>query len=118
MDTFGDAEKAADPRWKYLYAGGGGALGVGVVAALLVAASGGSWADGFRWILYLLAAATLSGILGLIFGLPRALSDYQPAAAERYKGNSNLEEISDWLTKLLVGVGLVQLPRCRTSCAG
>lgn len=97
------------PRWNYLYSGGVGAIGVGLLGSLFVAASGDAWTDGFRWILYLLAAAAASGILGLIFGLPRSLSNFQPTATERYRGNSNLEEISDWLTKLLVGVGLVQL---------
>lgn len=95
--------------WRYLYGGGVAALTTGLIGALLVAATGRSWTDGFQWVLYLLAAAGLAAVLGLIFGLPRALSSFQPTATERYKGNSNLEEISDWLTKLLVGVGLVQL---------
>jgi hypothetical protein len=28
-----------------------------------------------------------------------------------YRSNSNLEEISDWLTKILVGLGLIELGR-------
>jgi hypothetical protein len=28
-----------------------------------------------------------------------------------FRGNTNLEQISDWLTKILVGVGLTQLGR-------
>ena len=31
------------------------------------------------------------------------------AAATRFQGNTNLEEISDWLTKIIVGVGLTKL---------
>jgi CheY-like chemotaxis protein len=104
-----DDDRWTEPRWRYLYLGGGGAIALGVVGALVATVGGPNWADGVRWILYMLAAAALSAILGLIFGLPRALAGFQPAATERYKGNSNLEEISDWLTKLLVGVGLVQL---------
>jgi hypothetical protein len=34
----------------------------------------------------------------------------QPAAQVTYGANTNLEDISDWLTKILVGVGLTQLP--------
>ena len=29
----------------------------------------------------------------------------------RYRANTNLEQISDWLTKILVGVGLTQLAK-------
>ncbi len=78
------------------------------------------------------------GLLGFLFGVPRSLqadSDNaaqggltgdqpatQPDASQRamvaippvrvvglYTGNTNLEQISDWLTKILVGVGLTQL---------
>ncbi len=72
------------------------------------------------------AAFALGGIVGFLFGIPRALqeteasappegeslSDAAPSAAQeraRYVGNTNLEQISDWLTKILVGVGLTQL---------
>jgi hypothetical protein len=58
------------------------------------------------------AAASLVGALvGFLFGLPRTR---EPTATpgESQIGmatNTNLEEISDWLTKILVGLGLVQL---------
>ncbi|KPF97345.1 hypothetical protein IP86_14265 [Rhodopseudomonas sp. AAP120] len=69
------------------------------------------------------AACTVSGwVLGLLFGIPRSLSRPQggstPAAAATpataasplsSRVNTNLEDISDWLTKTLVGVGLTQL---------
>jgi hypothetical protein len=68
-------------------------------------------------------------LMGLIFGIPRtppraptpapapALAQGTPAAAATptpspehdIEPNSNLVEISDWLTKVLVGVGLVEL---------
>jgi hypothetical protein len=56
------------------------------------------------------------GILGFLFGIPRyaaspserkSLSDTE-ASAVKYQANTNLEQISDWLTKILVGVGLTQ----------
>lgn len=65
-----------------------------------------------------LGAAAVGGVLGFIFGIPRgfrASSDAtppkgeEPSGRQRYQGNSNLEEISDWLAKLLVGAGLTQL---------
>jgi uncharacterized protein YneF (UPF0154 family) len=69
-------------------------------------------------------AAFLAGmLLGFLFGIPRTLQQEQPvqsatrsdahdqerANAVSYRVNTNLEQISDWLTKILVGVGLTQL---------
>jgi CheY-like chemotaxis protein len=90
-------------------------LGISLIApcvgALLVAigSPGSPWEEGVLWILYMGAAAALAAILGLIFGVPRARTEYSAEASERYSSNSNLEQISDWLTKLLVGAGLVEL---------
>jgi CheY-like chemotaxis protein len=57
----------------------------------------------------MIAAAAVTIIVGLIFGVPRARAEFVQGASERYASNSNLEQISDWLTKLLVGAGLVEL---------
>jgi hypothetical protein len=62
------------------------------------------------------AAAGFTGALfGFIFGVPRVLSSDQPRGggaalgrSTRIGANTNLEQISDWLTKILVGVGLTQ----------
>lgn len=60
-------------------------------------------------------AAFLSGCLaGFLFGVPRIISSGQlrqqkDGAAPAYSPSSNLAEVSDWLTKLLLGAGLVQL---------
>ncbi len=56
---------------------------------------------------------------GFLFGIPRSLQKEQQkdngkapgAANEGYAVNTNLEQISDWLTKIIVGVGLVELRR-------
>ena len=74
------------------------------------------------------AALVTGGIVGFIFGIPRLLQDARPTPAAQtdatgatqitesatdhaapYAGNTSLEQISDWLTKILVGVGLTQL---------
>ncbi|GIG63650.1 hypothetical protein Lfu02_80220 [Longispora fulva] len=70
------------------------------------------------------AAATMGAGLGFLFGIPRSLQEErsnsgpQPDGTQnsrRYEVNTNLEQISDWLTKILVGIGLVQLgPIART----
>ena len=65
---------------------------------------------------FLLAGAALAAgvLLGFLFGIPRARQqagvppDAQ-SVAEGYAVNTNLEQISDWLTKIIVGVGLIQL---------
>lgn len=74
-------------------------------------------------------ACTVCGwLLGLLFGIPRTLARPQAPAPANTAGtasstggpapapssqtnrvNTNLEDISDWLTKTLVGVGLTQL---------
>lgn len=50
--------------------------------------------------------------VGFLFGIPRVLqSDNPNASGGNYiqRVNTNLEQISDWLTKIIVGLGLVQL---------
>jgi CheY-like chemotaxis protein len=72
----------------------------------------------------LVAAASfmVGGFVGFLFGIPRTRADESQQdvrdirsiqAETRVKGpyglNTNLEDISDWLTKILVGIGLTQL---------
>jgi Putative Ig domain len=57
-------------------------------------------------------AAFLSGcFVGFLFGIPRVISSGQlrQQGPDEYSPSSNLAEVSDWLTKLLLGAGLVQL---------
>lgn len=71
------------------------------------------------------ASAMAGALLGFLFGIPRALQAGErvtpetttsnasastgPEQKAAYGANTNLEQISDWLTKILVGVGLTQL---------
>jgi CheY-like chemotaxis protein len=82
-------------------------------------------------LLILAGAASVCGwFLGFLFGIPRALqnSDLRSAQTEvgdtsaragslaiRYQANTNLEQISDWLTKIIVGVSLTQIPSIATA---
>ena len=68
--------------------------------------------------LFLAGASTLVGsIIGFLFGVP--VRERNPGvdatgAGNRtigYRPNTNLEQISDWLTKIIVGIGLVQFPK-------
>lgn len=64
------------------------------------------------------AAFTVGALLGFLFGIPRTVQE--PAAVATpgqpwslQSTNTNLEQISDWLTKILVGVGLTQVGSLR-----
>jgi MFS family permease len=53
-------------------------------------------------------AAWLTGaLLGFIFGVPHTREN--APNEDRYRPGTSLEEISDWLTKMIVGVSLTQL---------
>jgi hypothetical protein len=55
------------------------------------------------------AAIAVGGILGFLFALPRTLE--QDSGSRLLATNSNLDQVSDWLTKILVGLGLIELGR-------
>lgn len=70
----------------------------------------------------IIAGASLlsGGLLGFLFGIPRTLPQDRKIEQDNQQekdnqqqndiqANTNLEEISDWLTKILVGVGLTQI---------
>ncbi|HEY5396668.1 MAG TPA: hypothetical protein VIL16_14855 [Trebonia sp.] len=74
--------------------------------------------SGVRWGVFATAVITGScsflagGLIGLLFGIPRsALGAAGTTHTGQYQANSNLVEVSDWLTKIIVGVGLVQIGR-------
>jgi hypothetical protein len=59
-----------------------------------------------------LAAFVAGSVIGFLFGIPRVVSSGQlrhEQGSVAYTPSSNLAEVSDWLTKLLLGAGLVQL---------
>ena len=95
----------------------GAGLGWAALAAFMVIVFGLS---AFRpWQVFVVAAAisaasgALGGTVGFVFGVPRVLTgtgaETKRQTDGRIESNSNLEQISDWLTKIVVGVGLTQL---------
>ncbi|MDQ0626011.1 hypothetical protein [Paraburkholderia graminis] len=64
------------------------------------------------------ATMLFGGLVGFLFGIPRFLQEQgvtslvpggpSNTSKSSFKQNTNLEQISDWLVKILVGVGLVQ----------
>ena len=60
---------------------------------------------------FLLIAAALfaSGcVLGFLFGIPKVEKGTTTSQGSSFSDNVNLEDISDWLTKIIVGLTLVQ----------
>lgn len=95
-------------------------LGVGVIVgaiAILLRANFADRAATAATIILAGASLFVGVLLGFLFGIPKTLQrkvetgSGASLAEGDYQPNTNLEEISDWLTKMLVGVGLVQLSR-------
>lgn len=58
------------------------------------------------------SAFLIGGLVGFLFGIPRTVaSSSRAAGAMQYRGNTNLEQVSDWLTKIIVGISLVEIGR-------
>ena len=76
------------------------------------------WLANIGTISLICGASLLCGsFLGFLFGIPRSLRSDSPAihnANNEYSDNTNLEQISDWLTKIIVGVSLIELREIRT----
>jgi hypothetical protein len=104
-------------------------LGLVFVAVLAMAAAqtSGMWAALGICLIVLLSSAAVGAAFGFLFALPRLLTKEAPGsdspgkagqpaetaiqpAGKRFLGtNNNLEKVSDWLTTIIVGVGLTQL---------
>ncbi len=72
--------------------------------------------SGVRWSVFGTAGAIASsayltgGLAGFLFGVPRTVQgSTRSKGPTQYQGNTNLEQVSDWLTKIIVGIGLVQI---------
>ena len=117
-DRLGNADgksrgKAKDPPWWLLGA-------VCAFVTLLLAAFGSitrSWAAFVVPLMVGVAAMAGGMLLGFLFGIPRTTGNEDGSGSTRkdgdrgldYKPSTNLEQVTDWLTKILVGVGLVEL---------
>lgn len=83
-------------------------------------------------ILWAIACIAIGHLVGFLFGIPRVVNEQSAipspsdpskpnsssaAAADKnspYRVNTNLQDISDWLTKIIVGLGLVELSKVDT----
>ncbi len=90
------------------------ALAVPILAVIvmIVGLIAHEWTSGAMIGVLLALASLVTGLLlGFLFGIPKALQNDHPESGlqRAYATNTNLEQISDWLTKILVGVGLVEM---------
>jgi len=84
---------------------------LGIIALAIYAFSlHNSWAVLGYGVVVAVSSTLAGGLVGVLFGIPRSVEGSQnQKPTDGYVGNTNLEQVSDWLTKILVGVGLVQL---------
>jgi hypothetical protein len=96
-------------------------VGVGLCIAFAVAAAdsvGEAFEIGAMAVGVALAAAVIGALLGFLFGVPRTLQhENKDDTGPQYLANTNLEQISDWLTKIIVGIGLIQVGHAREALA-
>ena len=122
VDDAASNEQNQDIRWTkngVLFFGSLGVVGLLLYAIQYVLQGKTAQVCGILGSGLLIACASfgLGSLLGFIFAIPRALQAQRATdpgnskAVLEYQVNTNLEQISDWLTKILVGVGLVQLGR-------
>lgn len=84
-----------------------GGFGIGIIGLigypLFIATKGPQFI--FIGLLIALASFASGFFLGTLFGMPKRIND----ATGHYSLNNSLVEIADWLTKIIVGLGLVNL---------
>jgi hypothetical protein len=121
-DLFGSEDSGAGRSVLRLLAFVWFMMGIGLaslVVPALAQVTKGNWPQAlaiFGVGLFLAGAATAAGsFLGFLFGVPKASPSHSPGHSTPstqetlYEPNTNLEIISDWLTKAIVGVGLVEV---------
>ncbi|KQV19800.1 MULTISPECIES: hypothetical protein [unclassified Kitasatospora] len=99
-------------------AGLGAVVGAGLLGLALYASASGDWAAALGGGLVVSASSMMvGGGAGFLFGIPRLLTsgaaaqpaDLSATSTASYAPNTNLEQVSDWLTKILLGAGLTQI---------
>ncbi len=98
-----------DARWA-LYVLFGSMGVIVVLIALYANQAEHGWALFAAGSLVAIGAFAVGALLGLLFGVPHS-AENSPASTSTWAliPNTSLDQISDWLTKILVGVGLTQL---------
>jgi hypothetical protein len=92
-----------------------------LLGILIVLLFGASYTGKATILLWMLACLLTGAAIGFLFGIPKILQSNQipqedattktTKPAYQQQVNTNLTEISDWLTKIIVGLGLVNLTK-------
>ncbi|MHC1562527.1 hypothetical protein ACR9E3_26490 [Actinomycetospora sp. C-140] len=104
----GEPEKPDFATWLFVAGAGWGAIAF-VATAIFTQFV---WARIGLAIVGAFAACAIGAVVGFLFGVPKSRGEaggYRTTSDGSYKPNTNLEQVSDWLTKIIVGVGLVQI---------
>jgi uncharacterized membrane protein YciS (DUF1049 family) len=86
-------------------------LGVpGLLAIAVYAIDRSSWSVAALAVIVGAASFAVGALLGFLFGVPVYTARQASADPSRptYQPNTNLTQVSDWLTKIIIGVSLVQ----------
>lgn len=95
-------------------------IGIAVGVILVSCFAYSQKVDAFSPLLWSSAYYAIGGLFGFIFSVPKIIADNPQVgisevnnkaymARSKVEENTNLTQISDWLTKILIGAGLVQL---------
>lgn len=85
---------------------------IAIVAIILLSLHAHSLAFATISIMWALACLIGGGAVGFLFGIPKTLQSDNAAGAEtpyRQQPNTSLEQISDRLTTILIGLGLIEI---------
>lgn len=82
---------------------------IGLVSISLISVSSATKSFQVLATLFFLAIAfsMLGALVGLLFGIPKSNNQINPESS--IKKNTNLEEVSDWLTKMIIGFGIAKI---------
>lgn len=91
-----------------------GIIALGITTCFICSTISKNYWDFLGLLIIISFASLLSGtFLGFLFGIPKLNKNYNPSEdyekTNKYNPNTNLEDISDWLTKIIIGVTLTQL---------
>jgi len=98
------------------------AMALGIVFMLGIVWGRENWIGAASIALTIAASALATGAaVAFLFGIPRsrqreASKDGAPLSqTSEYEVNTNLEQVSDWLTKIILSIGLIQLTKIPTA---
>ncbi len=85
---------------------------IAIIAIIVLSLHAHSLALATISIMWALACLSSGGAIGFVFGIPKTLQNDNATSADtpyRQQPNTSLEQISDRLTTILVGLGLIEI---------